>query len=124
LKDKDKTIDENLYWLTNRKHSYEKLNELEKVSPLTSVKRGDNGHASVEISNPGKETAFFIRLKVMNSNNELVLPAFFTENFFTLLPGDSKNVGLDFSSITEKNKLNGIKLVVEGWNVPPEEIKF
>ncbi|MBK7711412.1 MAG: glycosyl hydrolase [Bacteroidales bacterium] len=124
LKNKDKTLDENLYWLTNRKHSYEKLNELEKTSPLTSVKRGDNGHASISISNPGKETAFFIRLKVLNSNNELVLPSFFTENFLTLLPGDRKDIELDYSSITDKNNLNGLKLVVEGWNVPPEEIKF
>jgi hypothetical protein len=124
LRDKDKTIDENLYWLTNKKHSYEKLNELEKTSPVTSVIRGENGHASVEISNNGKETAFFIRLKVLNSNNELVLPSFFTENYFTLLPGDGKKVELDFSSVTDKNSLTGLKLVVEGWNVPREEIKF
>ena len=65
LKDKEKTLDENLYWLSNKKHSYEKLNELEKVSAVTTVKRDDNGHAAIEISNPGKETAFFIRLKVI-----------------------------------------------------------
>ena len=28
LKDGDKTLDENLYWLSNKKHSYEKLNDL------------------------------------------------------------------------------------------------
>jgi hypothetical protein len=124
LKDKEKALDENLYWLSDKKHSYEKLNELEKVDVATAIKRGDNGHASVEISNPGKETAFFIRLKVINKQDELVLPTFFTDNFFTLLPGDIKMVELDFSSKINQTSTEGLKLVLEGWNVPREEIKF
>ncbi len=124
LKDKDKIIDENLYWFSNKKHSYEKLNELEKVSAATTVKRGDNGHAAIEISNPGKETAFFIRLKVIDRNNELVLPSFFTENYFTLLPGDAKKIELDLSATPYKTSKGDLRLVVEGWNVPREEIKF
>ena len=59
LKDGDKTLDENLYWLSNKKHSYEKLNDLAKTVATTVIKRGETGNASIEISNPGKETAFF-----------------------------------------------------------------
>jgi mannosylglycoprotein endo-beta-mannosidase len=124
LKDNEKILDENLYWLSNKKHSYEKLNELEKVTLGTSIKRVENNHASVEISNPGKETAFFIRLKVLNRNNELVLPSFFTENYFTLLPGDGKKIELDFSAAGDKTSQGDLRLVVEGWNLPAEEIKF
>ena len=122
LKDKDKILDENLYWLSNRKHSYEKLNELEKVSALISVRRVDEGHALIEISNPGKETAFFIRLKVIDNKGELVLPSFFTENYFTLLPGDIKKVDLDISANKGKSGQDDLKLVVGGWNVTQEEI--
>jgi mannosylglycoprotein endo-beta-mannosidase len=124
LKDQEGTIDENLYWLTNKKHSYEKLNELEKVNPVISVIRGENGHAKVEVSNPGKETAFFIRLKVLNNKDELVLPSYFTDNYFTLLPDDIKKVDLDFSSGVKNAGNDNLKLVVEGWNVPREEVKF
>jgi mannosylglycoprotein endo-beta-mannosidase len=124
LKDKEKTLDENLYWLSNKKHSYEKLNELEKVSTSCVITRGDNGYATVTISNPGKETAFFIRLKVLNKKDELVLPSFFSENYFTLLPGDSRKVGLDFSTNINTPAGDDLKLVIEGWNVPREEIKF
>jgi hypothetical protein len=122
LKDKVKILDENLYWLSNRKHSYEKLNELEKVSALISVRRVDEGHALIEISNPGKETAFFIRLKVIDNKGELVLPSFFTENYFTLLPGDIKKVDLDISANKGKSGQDDLKLVVGGWNVTQEEI--
>jgi mannosylglycoprotein endo-beta-mannosidase len=60
----------------------------------------------------------------MNSKDELVLPSFFTENYFTLLPGENKKILLDFSAnsmVTGKSILN---LVVEGWNVQRSEIKF
>ena len=97
---------------------------LKRLLCVHSIKRGENGHASVEISNPGKETAFFIRLKVLNRNNELVLPSFFTENYFTLLPGDGKKIELDFSAAGDKTSQGDLRLVVEGWNVPTEEIKF
>ncbi len=124
LKNNDGKIDENLYWLTNRKHSYEKLNELEKVTPATTVKRGDAGHATIEISNPGKETAFFIRLKVADNKGEQVLPCFLSENYFTLLPGDRQTIELDFSEAPVKGDRNNLKLVIQGWNIPGQEIAF
>ncbi len=124
LSDKDKLVDENLYWLTNKPRSYEKLNELEKVTVKTSITKSGEGHAVINISNPKSETAFFIRLKIMNQKDELVLPCFFTDNYFTLLPGDEKQVEVDFTS--GKNIVNSdeLKLVVEGWNILPVEIKL
>jgi mannosylglycoprotein endo-beta-mannosidase len=124
LTDQGKVLDENLYWLSNKPRSYDKLNELEKVSLKTAINKNDEGHAVIVISNPKNETAFFIRLKIMNAKNELVLPSYFTDNYFTLLPGDEKQVELDFSTNKSPDSHDALKLVVEGWNVLPEEIKF
>ena len=124
LIDHDKLLDDNLYWLSNKPHSYEKLNELEKVTVKTTINRSDDGHADIQISNPNNETAFFIRLKIMNERNELVLPAFLTDNYFTLLPGDDKKVGLDLTESNIQGKQDKLHLVVEGWNMQPVEIKF
>ena len=123
LRGQEKTIDENLYWLSNKKHSYEKLSELAKASPTTRITRGADGHASIEISNPGNETAFFIRLKVMDNQNELVLPSFFTDNYITLLPGEVKNIGLDLP-LSAVAGVNDLRLLLEGWNVQEEEVRF
>jgi hypothetical protein len=120
----DKVVDENLYWLSNKPHSYEKLNDLGKVTVKTEIKKGADGRAVVEISNPNNETAFFIRLKVLKPDNELLLPSFFTDNYFTLLPGDKKQVDVDYNSNKSTVGLNELKLSVEGWNLIPEEIKF
>jgi hypothetical protein len=114
-------LDENLYWLSNKKHSYEKLNELEKVTINASIKKNESGHATINLSNTKGETAFFIRLKIVNQQNELVLPSYFTDNYFTLLPGDEKQIELDISAIMGSVKHDDLKLVLEGWNVLPAE---
>jgi hypothetical protein len=124
LIDQDKVVDENLYWLSNKIHSYEKLNELKKVIVKAVVKKSDEGHSVIEISNPTDETAFFIRLKILNAKNELVLPSFLTENYFTLLPGDEKQIGLDLTENNNHSSGGELKLVIEGWNMLPIEIKF
>jgi hypothetical protein len=124
LTDPNRVLDENLYWLSNKPRSYEKMNNLEKTSVMTTINRSSEGHAVIDISNPENETAFFIRLKIMNSKNELVLPSYFTDNYFTLLPDDKRQVELDLSAADIKGNQDGLKLVVEGWNIIPEEIKF
>jgi hypothetical protein len=124
LTDRNRVLDENLYWLSNKPHSYEKLNELVKVVIKADIRKSDEDHSVIEISNPTGETAFFIRLKIMNAKNELVLPSFLTDNYFTLLPGDEKQVGLDLTESNNLSRRDELKLVVEGWNMLPTEIKF
>lgn len=124
LTDQDRVVDENLYWLSNKTHSYEKLNELKKVVVKATIKKSDEGHSVIVISNPGEETAFFIRLKILNAEDELVLPAFLTDNYLTLLPGDEKQIGLDLTESFNPGSRDGLKLVVEGWNVLPAGIKL
>lgn len=124
LIDREKILDENLYWLSNKPHSYEKLNELKKLIVKTAIIKSGEDQAVIVMSNLNSETAFFIRLKIMNGKNELVLPSFLTDNYFTLLPGDEKQVGLDLSESNSQGSRDELRLVVEGWNMLPVEIKF
>ncbi|MCX6329776.1 MAG: glycosyl hydrolase, partial [Bacteroidia bacterium] len=124
LTDQNKVLDENLYWLSNKQHSYEKLNELQKINIKSTVSKIDDNHFSFTISNPNNETAFFIRLKITDSENKLVLPVFFTDNYFTLLPGDEKKVELDLILSNFPVNHDGFKLIVEGWNIFQEEINL
>jgi hypothetical protein len=125
LNNKNELIDENLYWLTNKPHSYEKLNDLARVDLKTLIKRTDETGADISITNPENETAFFIRLKVADATDNLILPSFFTENYFTLLPGETRNIKLDLS---EGRPATGgskeLRLVLEGWNTGHSEVKF
>jgi mannosylglycoprotein endo-beta-mannosidase len=117
----DHVVDENFYWLTNQPGSYESLDGLEKVNVQLRVDKTSPGFASVTVSNPGHETAFFLRLKLTGRDDELVLPSFFSDNYFTLLPGESKKIELDYSMAKGGSPDAGTRLVAEGWNVPSQE---
>jgi mannosylglycoprotein endo-beta-mannosidase len=117
-------IDENIYWLSNKRHSYEKLNELQRVTIKTNIESSGNGKYVISISNPEKETAFFIRLKVLNNDGGLALPAYFSENYLTLFPGNEKKIKLDLSAVLESVGHKSLFLVTEGWNSAPVEVKI
>jgi len=121
LDEKGKELDENFYWLTTKAKSYEALNELKPVKlKLTSGKRTRN-ETVVTVSNPGRETAFFIRIKVVDEKGMTALPVFLEENYFTLLPGESRKVKIDLNSLSQipSGKLS---VVSEGWNTIPARI--
>jgi hypothetical protein len=79
---------------------------------------------NVSISNREKETAFFIRLKVLNNDGSLALPAYFSENYLTLFPDDEKRITLDLSAVARSAWNTDLKLVTEGWNTAPSEVKI
>jgi beta-mannosidase len=78
---------------------------------------------SVSLKNTEKQLALMIRLKVLQSESgKRVLPIFYSDNYISLVPGESRTISIEF-----KNKnLEGEKpkLMVEGWNIIPLEIKM
>ena len=120
LNSQDQFQDENFYWLSKPGKSYEKLNELK---PVTLQLEYRNNVAV--ISNPTDETAFFIRLKVVDEKSgELVLPVFMSDNYFTLLPGEKKTISMDISLLPKEARQKTILLVTEGWNVTAQPLKI
>jgi hypothetical protein len=117
-------IDENIYWLSNKRHSYEKLNELQRVTLKTAIESSGDGKYVINISNREKETAFFIRLKVQDDAGGLALPAYFSENYLTLFPDEEKRITLDLSAVARSAGNKGLTLVTEGWNIAPAEVKI
>ncbi len=116
--------DENFYWLSKPGKSYEKLNELKQTTLESELKTNAKEEKSVVIHNPGKETAFFVRLKVLNGKGgELALPVFFTDNYLTLLPGESREIGIDISHLQDI-KPTSLWFETEGWNVKSNSIKL
>ena len=96
--EKGEIVDENLYWLTNKPTDLQELQTLADTSLQLKIKKNDGKESVATIKNIGSETAFFIRLKVWNATtNQIVTPVFFSDNYFTLFPGEQKNIDVDFS---------------------------
>ncbi len=67
----------------------------------------------VRVSNPGADLAFFIRLRLTaGAAGEEVLPAFWEDNYFSLLPGESKEVAVAFPAGPED-----LAVQADGWNI-------
>lgn len=113
LDGKGRSVSENDYWIVKNGASYAMFDRMgqanvkpEKVSKLA------NGHYRISVVNRGPVPALSVKLNVRDSKTgQAVLPAYFSDGYFTLLPGERKDVDLDF---TEKDMPYAI--TVEGYN--------
>jgi len=119
-----KLLDDNLYWSTSKNGSCTNLDQLPHVTlPVTASKASDNQtcRLTVHISNPTPTVALMIRLKVIRANSgERVLPIFYDDNYFTLLPGENRTLAIQFAATDLAGEQP--KLAVQGWNIAPEEV--
>ena len=70
---------------------------------------------SVLLSNKSNTLAFFNRLKLVDQNGALISPAFYSDNYFSMLPGETKKVVIEINTIKAPN--GKCELILEGFNV-------
>ena len=77
----------------------------------------------VTLSNPTRNVAVMAHLQLRNQRtNQRVLPVYYSENYVSLLPGESRTVTIEAAS----KDLGGSKplVVVDGWNVSAKAMDF
>lgn len=100
---------------------FEDLSKLKPVSLKTKLNvsgKDEYQIVEIELKNPSSTIAFFVQLQYLDENGCPVRPSFYTDNFFSLLPGESKKVTIETSN---KNLPKSGKWVVKGWNVKKKE---
>jgi exo-1,4-beta-D-glucosaminidase len=97
------------------------MTQLQKLQPVKLALSGravrKDGHeiAHVKVSNPGRNLAFFIHLQIKQGLVERsVLPVIWQDNYFSLLPGESREVTATYR-IKDLGDAPAF-LAVEGWN--------
>ena len=137
LKDeKGKEISSNFYWRSNDKYEgkttltgpaasgFEDLSKLRasKVKLAYKVREeGDNYFVDITMRNTSNQIAFFNQLQFLNAKMSPIRPSFYTDNFFSLTPGEKKTVTIE----TAKEKLSeGAMLVLKGWNIDSQKYKL
>ncbi len=88
------------------------LNELEDVKlTISTGKTGDKW--IVNVKNPSKTIATAIKLNACDKNTkEFILPAFFSDGYFNLLPGESRKIELTLPA-----NAPAFDVIAEGYNV-------
>ncbi len=60
-------------------------------------RQGDEWLGKIEVSNTGNNPALLIRLNLVGSDGEQILPVLYSDNYFALMPGEKKTVEVRFS---------------------------
>jgi exo-1,4-beta-D-glucosaminidase len=107
---------------------YTALNTLPRITleaTAQSTKQGNQGTTTVTIHNPSSTLAFAVRLKVDRPGNNRVsrevkedteiLPVLWEDNYFALLPGESRQVKATYAADSKSNAHPVVE--IEGWNV-------
>lgn len=91
---------------------FEAIETLEEVV-LASAVRKDDGRYLVSLTNPSTALAFMIRITLADPvTKKPIRPSFYTDNFFSLLPGEVKSI-----EIEPCEPVPAAAIVVDGWNV-------
>jgi exo-1,4-beta-D-glucosaminidase len=135
-------IGDNFYWLSNvpdirgplgytkdrvfqvnakSRANFTDLAKLPRVNLNVSSRmeeRGKERAMLVTVANPSNDLAFMVRLGVTQGRGGRdVAPAYWEDNFFSLMPGESRVVRVEFAA----EDLAGTEPVlrVDGWNIEP-----
>lgn len=133
-----KLISDNFYWLSTKADTldwagrtdtvYTPQKDFADLTGLNSLPKakvritklihasGPNMIMAVSVANTGDSVAFMVhpRLSRGKGGDDLV-PVFWSDNYFSLLPGEKKSVTAQFDS----SSLGEPELVVDGWNLEP-----
>jgi hypothetical protein len=118
------TLSNNFYWNAKEVWKYKDLASMNKAEVSGNVKRALQGETckfKVDLANTNKAVALMVRVKMMDSAAELlVAPVIYTENYFSLVPGESRQITIECRA----DKIAGkeVKVMIEGWNVTEKEL--
>jgi hypothetical protein len=94
---------------------------MKQVVLNSSVVKLGKGKLKLVLQNPaGNPVAFFNRVALINdANGERILPSFFSDNYFSVLPGETKVVEVEIPE-----EFDAIKKSIQlyGWNVNEQKI--
>lgn len=86
--------------------SYTMLDGLRTNACELSSKLSQDGLYEVTVSNPTDKVAFMVRLTAKGEDGELICPAYWSDNYMTLAPGESRTVTCRMPSLPDKTAVS------------------
>lgn len=110
-------VSSNFYWRGKDTASYRALTTLAPARLAVSVGRPEvvegERMARVAISNTGQVAALNIKLTLQDGKGERILPAYYSDNYVSLLPGESTTVTVRYPASATAPPVVGVR----GWNL-------
>ncbi|HEX6881646.1 MAG TPA: glycoside hydrolase family 2, partial [Terriglobales bacterium] len=109
-------LSDNLYWIGGDNSDYRQLTRLPAAqlsASIVSTHSGKMSHIQLQLKNSGTTVALMSKLTLTDvTTGERILPAYYSDNYVSLLPGETREIGIDFPSSAAKPEVQ-----IRGWNV-------
>jgi len=93
---------------------------LRKPADAKAVRKEDSIGLQVEVHNTGTVAALANKLTLVNaSDGSRILPAYYSDNYFSLLPGEAREIEIEYPA---KSAAGPAQLTLRGWNLEPHAI--
>ena len=108
-------VSHNVYWQGSDDVALNGLNSL-PATDLGVEARRNGQQVTVKLSNPSKVAVLETKLTLLDAKGARILPAYYSDNYVSLMPGETRDVTIDFDSGAPAN------LSVRGWNAATKTV--
>ncbi|HEY8936912.1 MAG TPA: glycoside hydrolase family 2 protein, partial [Cyclobacteriaceae bacterium] len=135
----NKSVADNFYWLSGKEDEYhwdkttwaytpmksyadfKALNTMPRTDvKVTLDKIDDSENLIIDVTLKNSNAiAFFLNLDLKSANGEILRPVFWSDNYVSLLPNETKHLKC---SVSKKIAQNAASLEISGWNIPALKI--
>lgn len=114
-------VSSNIYWPARSNADLGRLGKLADqplVLTATAAKDSTDGTPiKITLRNPGRIAALLAKLTILDAAGNRVLPAYYSDNYVTVLPGESRDVEV----LCPARGKQCATVALRGWNVTPAE---
>ena len=113
LDEKKQVVSDNCYWLPDANGNYSGLQTMAPATLKAKATHIGKGKIAVTLSNAvNNPVAFFNRVTLVDAKTKTrVLPVFYSDNYFSVMPGGEKTITVEYDNS------NSLLISIEGWNV-------
>ena len=119
-----KILSRNTYWQGRDEASYKAMDAMPQVklgAKAASRAEGSDRITSVDLTNPSGTAAMATKLTLFGANGAQVLPALFSDNYISLMPGETRHIEIRYPASAAAKGAVTVKL--RGWNIAPVAVK-
>jgi hypothetical protein len=118
-------LSRNFYWYAADSETYRGLNKLPQVAvttqPVAEASSAGEAHVSVALENTGSAVAVAAKLTLLRaSDGERILPAYFSDNYVSLLPGEKRVIEISYPAA----QASPAAVAIRGWNILPAKAEI
>ena len=123
-----KLVSRNLYWLAATDAGYRDLDAMAMATVKTSARllpardvNSSDRTIEVTLTNTGQVPSLQTKLTLEDDQHRQILPAYYTDNYVSLLPGETEALHIQVPNTALRRSLH---LDIGGWNHPGGTVRF